>query len=90
MDASVWRMLRHGDTNSLHREPLRGRGEVGCCSLRHISVAWLQRGVKAKNDHCNHYIKLTGGCSQVNAELCPVSVGLRSDVNSLSVILQDK
>ena len=53
VDTSVWRMLWHGDTNSLHRETPKGRGEVGY-SLCHIPVAWLRRGEEAKNDHYNH------------------------------------
>lgn len=58
-DGGIWwthlcvRMLQHEDTNSLHQETPRGRGEVGC-SLCHIPVAWLQRGVDSKNDFYNH------------------------------------
>lgn len=38
----------------------------------------------------NHYIELRGGCIRGNTEFRPVSLRLSSNVNSLSVILQDK
>lgn len=68
----------------------RGRAEREGTPFTTPQLIWLQGGAGSKNERWNRLLGVTEDSSQVNAEFCPASVGLRGDVNSLLVILQDK